>query len=244
MLNIGQAQDLLVSYNPTHTSSQGQAYPLEMLKEPVSGGDAYYDDFTAGLRKFAKARSLVLGGGASTAIIMDLAGRGGGADPMSGGDESDDELDADKPPSRVTGGSIIDFAAKKFLAAASGDPVSITSAIVDRPATGTSRFSADVRSLYAYAKRVGGGVSGLKGFVMIDKSGGTDGVCGCDGVADEHTNKDEDIAAAEDDYSEDDSAEIFGAMDETERELAATQSDREPASTILSAVVETSAQSF
>lgn len=262
MLNIGQVQDLLVSYTPTHTNSQEQAYPLEMLKEPISGGDAYYEDFADGLRRFAQARSLVLGGAASTAIVLDLAERGGGADPMNGGDESDDELDAEESPTKAAGGSILDFAVGGASGRDGDSPAikvsPITGAIVDRAATGS--FSSDVRSLYAYAKRVGGapgipsrqsgdGTEALeKEFVMIGNSGDVDDSCGCD--ADEYTeeyagyaDEGEDSAVEEHDYPEEDVSEVRGAMDETERELAATQQDEDSDPTILSAIVETSSRS-
>lgn len=276
MLNIGQVQDLLVSYTPTHTRSQEQAYPLEMLKEPISGGDAYYEDFTDGLRRFAQARSLVLGGAAGAAIVLDLTEKGGGgADPMNGGGESDDELDAQAPPARVTGGSTSDSTTGGAPGRASDGSAflvsPITSAVVDRAATGSS-FRDGVRSLYAYAKRVGGATDAPGGqrddgaeapereFVMVGKSGNGDGGCGCgdgsdpdeDAGAEEYTDEyadyadegeGEDSAAEEQDYPEEDVSEVRGAMDETERELAATQQDEDSDSTILSAIVETASRS-
>jgi hypothetical protein len=164
MQNISQVQDLLVAYTPTYTSTLEQAYPLESLKEPVSGGDAYYEDFSEGLRRFALAR----GGAEATALVI-----AGGADLVP--DDSDDELDADEG---AHGGAYKSSEPESsILAFAVGSGAgSITGAIVDRAVEARpENFHADVKSLLAYAKQVGSmddeQESSDEEFVVVDGEG-------------------------------------------------------------------------
>lgn len=255
MQDISQVEDLLVSYDPVHTKSQEQAYPLETMAEPVSGGDAYYEDFTDGLRRFTQARLLTLGGADAAALIMSIGPTDGkGTDPMN--DSSDDELDVSEAfdsISRISSPaeeSILAFTigtdreapnnVKGGTSAATAPEASpITNAIVDKTAA-DEEFCDDVKSLLVFMKQAespsvkdipegwtaaNGRYDGGNGDVIAGDS--------CGGQSAVWSNGD---STFDDDKNSDAKSATYGAMDETEQESTAYDGEE----TILSAIVNTS----
>lgn len=183
MQSYGEIRDLLVSYDPTYTKSREQAFPLESMEEPVSGGDAYYEDFTEGLRRFVASRTgsaqTKTGGSAGGVFVLTLSG-GSAADvlddpsddeldaPDDGGDNEDNEDNDDQDGqcgcgSGRTDQSILAFqrsADEKGQAAEGGAPagrpsVSSSTSAGKSISTAADSFGDEIRSLLAFVQNVG-----------------------------------------------------------------------------------------